>query len=48
LKKKVAEQGEFVSIMKDRNAMALKLITMIGGGLISVIGSLLVWMLTKG
>ena len=48
LKKKVEAQEVFVTTMKERHALSIKLLTMIGGGLLSVVSSLVVWMLTKG
>ena len=47
LKKDVSEQGEFVSAMKKSHATSIKILTMVGGSLLSVLGSLLIWLLTK-
>jgi len=47
MKSDVSEQGKFVSQMKKSHAASIKVLTMVGGSLLSVLGSLLIWMLTK-
>tara|TARA_Y100001973_G_C4923698_1_gene197600 strand:- start:19 stop:447 length:429 start_codon:yes stop_codon:yes gene_type:complete len=47
MKGSVDEQGEFIKKMKESHATSIKILTMVGGSLLSVLGSLLIWMLTK-
>jgi Zn-dependent M16 (insulinase) family peptidase len=47
LKVKVEDQGLFVTAMRKSHKTSIKILTMVGGSLLSVLGSLLIWMLTK-